>query len=141
MTKQLQRAELGWVFGLGDGTEDTLGRAYKAQDAAIARISEAMRELPSFTSTLREGPCAYTVENYQVCDADVDDLNGETVFPVWFLAGAEFSQQAREELEALAVRAFNEAATAHGVSCRLLTREECRQWLVLERVSTPVTAS
>lgn len=141
MTKQLLHAELGWVFRLGDGAEDALDRAYQAQEAAIERISEAMRKLPSFTSTLREGPDTYTTENYEVCAADADDLNDETVFPVWFASRAEFSQQARAELEALAVRAFDEAAAAQGLSCRLLAREECRKWLVLERVSTPVTAS
>jgi hypothetical protein len=141
MTKQLQRVDLGWVFRLGDGTEAALARAHAVQDAALMHINEAMRALPSFASTMREGAHTYAVEHYELCDADTDDLAGEVVFPVWFTASEEFSQQAREELEALVTRAFGQAAAEQGLACRLLARDEFRQWLVSERRSTPVVAS
>jgi hypothetical protein len=141
MTKQLQRADLGWVFRLGDGTDAALEQAHQVHEAAHAHIGEAMRKLPSFASPMREGPHVYTVEHYELCGADIDDLAGEVVFPVWFTASGEFSQQARDELEALVTRAFGRAAAERGVSCRLLARDEFRQWLVSERRSTPVAAS
>jgi hypothetical protein len=136
MSKALQSAQIGFSFRLTANTDEDGADYYKVLDEAVERIDKEMRELASFTSTVVDHDVTYSIENYEICQPDVDELDDETVYPVWFAADKEFSAQAREELEALSSRVLNEVAAKHGVGCKLLAREEFCRFFVTERTTT-----
>lgn len=134
MAKQLQRVQLGWTFQLGNGlSDDEIERGHKAHDKAFERIENEMKALASFARKPVNDQDDYAVENYELCEADVDDHEGVTVFPVWFQSHTEFTEQARKELEAFVSKVFAEVASADKLSCRLIAREEFREWTVSEK--------
>ena len=132
---QLEEAWIAVQFRIAGLTvefdDDVPDIVFNVRDDAWSAINGEYRGLPS----MYRGEGAVEVPAYDICadDAGVQQSGGHFVLAVSFVSGFDFTREAIDEIKALCIEKFAEAAAAHGVSCAFAGIEGWRRLSYMER--------